>query len=449
MKGEQDRDEPSVQHPGSESAAEASASRLRLRSLKVHAFRDVRPGTELRFGDGFHLILGKNASGKSTLLELLAAVSTLNFRSVFFTETPFHIEASLELGRISCHYEIRRTFEPQRVKSAGDRYLDLPPRDETEVLVHFNHPGAPLSQWVRARTGEDLRIFTEDPSNDEAKSVSFKLAGGIDPLALSVAWALSFGATVELDGTYRVHPDVWPDYLRFSKRPGIGAPFDEAIGALQAIVGGELSIVRGDTFRSTSPWLPPALDFDGRGEPVTRDLADDPLLRNAVEHLGYDGANLYFGPGAARNYGWSYSAPSLQFFRNGKAVRRHDQLSFGQQRLFSFAWYLACSPDVAFADELVNGLHAEWIDWCIDAIGDRQCFLTSQNPILVDAVPLRSKEDLLRGIILCEAVHDAARDTTELSWRQIDDREAELIARALQGSRLDLLSDLLHALDLW
>ena len=208
-------------------------------------------------------------------------------------------------------------------------------------------------------------------------------------------------------------------------------------------------VVRSERYRSTSAWLPHALDFDAQGAPVELDLTKVSLLKVAVERLGYDGAKAYFGPAATSNAGWTYSAPSFQFFRNGKAVRRHDQLSFGQQRLFSFAWYLACNPDVAIADELVNGLHSEWIDWCVEALGDRQCFLTSQNPILVDSVPLSTEEDIRRGIILCDSVHDAASDTNELRWRQIDERESELIARALQNSRLDLLSDLLHALDLW
>jgi energy-coupling factor transporter ATP-binding protein EcfA2 len=437
--------------PGPEPQGEdgKDAPRLRLRSLTVHSFRDVRPGTQLSFGDGFHLILGKNASGKSTLLELLAAVSALDFRGPFFAETPFHLEASFEVGKVSLHAEVRRTFEPQRIQSVGDRHLDLPPRDEAEVVVRVEHPEVALRQWWQIRTGEDPRIFTKDPRQEKTEGISFRLAGQLDPLGSRASRALSLGAVVLIDGTYRVHPEVWPAIVKLSDYPGTGAPFDEALGALQAMVGGGLTVVRGPRFRSISPWLPPALGFDAQGEPVTCNISLVPLLRSAVEQLGYDDAKAYFGPGASVARGWSYASPSFQFFRRGTAVRRHDQLSFGQQRLFSFAWYLACNPDVAIADELVNGLHAEWIDWCVDAIGDRQCFLTSQNPILVDAVPFGSEEDLRRGIILCEASTDAAGDTTELSWRQLDDREVGLIWGALQQSRLDLLSDLLHALDLW
>jgi energy-coupling factor transporter ATP-binding protein EcfA2 len=449
MKGEHDQDASSAARPGEEGAAGPETPRLRLRSLKVHAFRDVRPGTELRFGDGFHLILGKNASGKSTLLELLAAVSVLDFRRPFFAETPFHVEASFDVGKISFHMELRRTFEPQRVKTVGDQYLDLPPRDEAEMTIRLEHPGVPLCRWVRARTGEDLRVFTKDPVTEEDQGTSRMLLGRADPLRLPVATVLSFGAILQIDGASWMRPEAWPVFLSISEHPGTGAPFDEALGTLQAMVGGGLTIVRGEGYRSPTPWLPPPLDFDAKGEPVTVDLSNHPLLKAAIGQLGYDDAKAYFGPGAPGNSTFRYSSPSFQLFRGGKPVRRHDQLSFGQQRLFSFAWYLACNPDVAIADELVNGLHSDWIDWCVETLRDRQCFLTSQNPILVDTVPFGSVEQIKRGIILCESVHDAERDAVELRWRQLDDRESELIARALGQSRLDLLSDLLHALDLW
>ncbi len=447
MNEERDQGEPSASQAGEAGAVEGPAPRLRLRSLKVHAFRDVRPGTELRFGDGFHLILGKNGTGKSTLLELLGAVSTLNFRRPFFAETPFHLEASLEIGSVALHIDLKRTFEAQRMGSrVAGQHIDFPPQDEAEMSVRADLAGVPIGQWLSVRTGEDLRIFQSDPETAAPpKSRSLKLPGGIDPLTFSVGGALSYAAMVVKSGTLGVHPEAWNSFRHVSSLPGTGGPFDEALGALHSMVGGQLTVVRGARFRSSSPWLPPPLDFAGQGEPVVLDLSTDPQLQRAVTCLGYESAKVYFGPGATINVGWAYSSPSFQFFRNGKAVRRHDQLSFGQQRLFSFAWYLACNPDVAIADELVNGLHSDWIDWCVEAIGDRQCFLTSQNPLLVDAVPLTSEEDVRRGIILCEI----APDSDQLTWRQLDAGELDIVSRALAQSRLDLLSDLLRALDLW
>ena len=448
MNDEQDQGSSSAPRAGEEGVVDASASRLRLRSLKVHAFRDVRPGTFLEFADGFHLILGKNGSGKSTLLHLLGAVSTLNFSGAYFAETPFHLEASFEVGKVLLHAEIRRAFGTVRVDAGDGQSLNLPPRDEAELIVRVEHPGIPLCRWVRVRSGEATQVFTVDPRREDSNPTVLAMPYGVNPIGLSVAWALLYGTLGTFNGRLQRAPAAETAYLGISKHPGTGSPFDEALGALQIMVGSSLSVVRGKN-ELTSPWFPSALDFDADGVPVTLDLSRDPLLEIAIGRLGYDGAKAYFGPAATTNAGWTYSAPSFQFFRNGKAVRRHDQLSFGQKRLFSFAWYLACNPHVAIVDELVNGLHSEWIDWCVEALGDRQCFLTSQNPILVDSVPLTTEEEIRRGIILCESVHDDANDTTELRWRQIDDRESELIARALQNSRLDLLSDLLHALDLW
>jgi hypothetical protein len=48
---------------------------VRLTRLRIDRFRNVKPGTELRFGPTFNVLLGKNATGKSTLLDLIAAVT--------------------------------------------------------------------------------------------------------------------------------------------------------------------------------------------------------------------------------------------------------------------------------------------------------------------------------------------------------------------------------------
>ncbi len=45
---------------------------VRLTRLKIDRFRNVKPGTDLRFGPTFNVLLGKNATGKSTLLDVIA-----------------------------------------------------------------------------------------------------------------------------------------------------------------------------------------------------------------------------------------------------------------------------------------------------------------------------------------------------------------------------------------
>lgn len=420
--------------------AEKAVPRLRLRSLKVHAFRDVRPGTELQFGDGFHLILGKNATGKSTLLSLIAAVCALDFWGPFFAETPFHLEASLTIGEVTLHAEVKREVRPffdlRRVKGLGaEQFFDRPPRDEFDIIVRLEPPSPALVRWVRIRPREGLQVFPADPREHEGLEVMSE--AGLNP-----PWAPL--VHVLIVGFHKEHPMPTSVELALSLVYPSNAFFDESLGFLRAMMEHDLFTDK-EGMGGPQSLLPLPLHFCAGGEPVTLDLAKVPVLAAVIERLGFDEAKVYFGPAAAGAKGWTYSSPSFQFFRGGKAVRRHDQLSFGQRRLFSFAWYLACNPDLAVADELVNGLHSEWIDWCVEAMSDRQCFLTSQNPLLVDAVPFATTEDLRRGIILCSA----APDGHDLSWRQLDEQEVDILSRALQESRLDLLSDLLHALDLW
>lgn len=427
----------------SPTSAGASEPRLRLRSLKVHAFRDVRPGTELHFGDGFHLVLGKNASGKSTLLRLLAAAAALDFGASFFAETPLHLEVSLAVGGFVLDVDLRRSFEAPEPGVLGS----LAAQEKAEAIIRIEHETTGLRSRLVARTGEACVVALTAPNKVDGDVHGPPL----DPLRLSVFGSLFFGLLMRSGEMLTPHHAVLDAAADHAvETPCAPSPFDEALGTLLTLTRLELTIDSLFSLGRSSAWLPRALEFVATGEPVNLDLSKDPLLAKAIHLLGFDAARAYFGPAASSPNGrWTYSSPAFQFFRNGKAVRRHDQLSFGQQRLFSFAWYLACSPDVAIADELVNGLHSEWIDWCVEAIADRQCFLTAQNPLLVDAVPLRTAEDLRRGIILCSSSPDASRDRDLLSFRQLDEGEVDLVSRALQTSRLDLLSDLLHALELW
>src|SRR5678810_540074 len=73
------RDQPheDVADAGTEEAfapISTTTPRGRLTRLKINRFRNVTPGTELRFDDGINVLLGRNGTGKTTLLELICAL---------------------------------------------------------------------------------------------------------------------------------------------------------------------------------------------------------------------------------------------------------------------------------------------------------------------------------------------------------------------------------------
>jgi hypothetical protein len=124
----------------------------------------------------------------------------------------------------------------------------------------------------------------------------------------------------------------------------------------------------------------------------------------------------------------SVSLSQLVFWmkRPNGDVLRHTSWSWGQQRLVAFALYLAANRRYVVADELVNGMHHEWIELCLREVGDRQCFITSQNPILVDFVSLTSAQQIERAFVLCE-VRESKPGRTARTWRNMTEREAQTL----------------------
>ncbi len=64
---------------------------VRLTKLKIDRFRNVKPGTVLEFGPTFNVLLGKNATGKTTLLDLIAAVTNDDLRAYAEEDVGFDV----------------------------------------------------------------------------------------------------------------------------------------------------------------------------------------------------------------------------------------------------------------------------------------------------------------------------------------------------------------------
>jgi energy-coupling factor transporter ATP-binding protein EcfA2 len=128
------------------------------------------------------------------------------------------------------------------------------------------------------------------------------------------------------------------------------------------------------------------------------------------------------------------------------SVIRHEDLSYGQKRLLAFYYYLAASPMTVIADELVDGLHHLWIDEAITAIGDRQAFLASQNPLLLDHLEFDSAEQVASTFITCRA--ERVGDDKRMSWSNMSTYDAERFFRAYEVD-VQHVSEILLSKGLW
>jgi hypothetical protein len=112
--------------------------------------------------------------------------------------------------------------------------------------------------------------------------------------------------------------------------------------------------------------------------------------------------------------------------------------------MLCFLYYAAINKHIIVADELVNGLHHEWIDACVKEIGDRQAFLTTQSSLLLDQLVFNSPEEVSATFILCELDE---KDGTFI-WRNMPMDLAHLFYNAYQVG-FEHVSEILRVRGLW
>jgi hypothetical protein len=143
---------------------------------------------------------------------------------------------------------------------------------------------------------------------------------------------------------------------------------------------------------------------------------------------------------------WSFGRAEFLFSRARGVVFNHNALSYGQKRLLAFLYYLDANPKFVVADELVNGMHHDWIRASVDEIGERQAFLTSQNPLLLDYLPLESVEQIHKSFVQCRT--EVVDGEPQIVWSNLATEDAaELFADYKVG--IQPVGEILRARDLW
>jgi energy-coupling factor transporter ATP-binding protein EcfA2 len=425
-----------------------------LERIKINRFRSIEPGTELRFSEGFHVVLGKNASGKSTLLDLIGASLTIDFDRPEFRDEPLDVEFALRAGELCFEATLKRVVrdanssdmlgeaeELQRSMRDEGRYVVSAPSG-LRVIVVLTSDDAPY----RMVEGVDAPRY----GLDEPLGRRHQLA----PLAPGLGGLYNLWFEGSLKAGESMETLVGRDAFRIAgDEPFRMSEGDELLDELDD--DHLFAILLGQSMRSYPYLLPRGLikALSVTGSAIEVSLAFEPLLSAFVREMGFPEARMSLGPPRVeRHVGqevFAYSSPTFTFYRDGRLVRRIDQLSYGQRRLFALGWYLACTRDTAILDEPSNGLHESWIEFLVSQLHDRQVFLTSQNRELLDMLPFTTEAELSRGFILCESRPLPGGEEPTLHWRGIREDESALMIKALRASRVDLITDLLRVLDLW
>jgi hypothetical protein len=236
--------------------------------------------------------------------------------------------------------------------------------------------------------------------------------------------------------------------------------FDESLDYFTQLSSSEVNLSRApDVIRAYSdkpvpPELEDALTTAARKQwGLSRYvIAHDqlPFLQEVVRLLDFESAEAIIDlqESARAESGDKMSLSSLGFFfahRGGWKISA-KLLSYGQKRMLAFLYYLATMASVAVADELVNGLHHRWIRAAIEALGQRQVFLTSQNPLLLDYLTFETPEQVRSTFILCRWEGEGAQ--AKMVWENMTQEAAEDFFDSYKVG-FQQVGELLQAKGLW
>jgi len=457
-----------------------AATHLKLRRLKIHKWRNVLPGAELHFGDGIHALLGKNGTGKTTLLKLISMCVRGNFSEL--RSEDFSIEYELHFSHYKVSFSI--TNESSELAPAHEVLANFTARDQASASL------AEPNYWFRLVLSgvQNMPIHIEGTRTDltfnKKREDSFG-PGFVSPFRPDVFARLAFAMSVIPTNGDESLPRTVPSKIKMQDgvRLFVKASllldsmspfrFDEASGLLHALEGSrderyadvpplEFTIVPLEPWlvAGSQQWVPSELqDFlerpDGK-QPfplteITVTSSDLPILQKWVTLAGFEKVILSLSLQKKLKVGQDkdgYVFGKCKFFiqlRNGDIIS-HDQLSFGQRRLLAFLYYTACNPDVIVADELTNGLHHEWIEACVDELQKRQSFVATQNPLLIDYLPVNSPKDAETAFIQCRLIEKDGKQW--MDWRNTTPEEAERFWKTYETG-VQFINEILRTDGLW
>jgi energy-coupling factor transporter ATP-binding protein EcfA2 len=438
----------------------SKVTRMYLQRLEIIEHPRFAPCV-LDFSKGFNAVLGKNGTGKTTLLKLLVKLVNGEWSTLAKVDESCQVELTFA--------DAERALQVQFSARPGRHKLPKKLRDATDKPAQ----AWSLSASAVSKSGKiaEVTISSDAPSSlvfaGEAIETTARPPRGAFSIELLTAiksapvkrgeksFGISHLGRLILDALLRAGP-----CLRF----------DEALGGFKWLCEPERPRMESDMQRDGA-WVlwdddvlqsfadgPPLWAKAVSGSTQASDVRENmwlpvlPFLERLKDLFGMERLDVQPVMQSTNSNGsfttWTFDGLRFKItYPNGLTVFDRD-LSFGQKRLLAFYWYLACIPDgIVIADELVNGFHHDWIKGCLEEIGDRQAILATQSPLLLDYLGFEDAEQVRRSYVLC-SIDDSAEGGRKFKLRNPTEEESQRFMEAYDAG-YQQVNEILSAMGMW
>ena len=419
----------------------------RLMHLRVDKFRHVKPGTTINFGARFNTVVGQNGAGKTTLLELVSAIVRNDFRA--FAREEFRVSFRLVDGDYTLEGRLRNVI---------DNMAHATPRLELAgTLLH----GA-VSIVIESDTNESKVTFSGQVHVSTSIIRPMDAPGG----GFDIIHAARLALPPHVPELTALRKTVTADILGSMQRIAC----DRLTEGLETFVDlffphivPEHAPPLGISIASSGPYGPYSTGHHLSDETYLPQIKRQtniidiitidntaPMLADFISLSQYTDARLLLTKTSSSIIQTVtrtvYANPLARFTtRSGNEIPHHH-LSFGEKRLLTFLIKLYAYPHIIIVDELANGMHHAWIERCIELMEDlgTQAFLSSQNPLLLDCLPLtRETYGTDHALVICEF-----SDTGEMIWRNLSEAETTDFFKSLDVG-IQHVSEIMRSKGLW
>lgn len=434
----------------------------------VHRFRHVKPGTELAFNERFNVLLGRNGTGKTTLLDLISMVVRSDFSGL--RSEVFDLEFELQDERGTARVRVANEPVNDDKASTGGARANGGRRPSPEYIAKLStklvfDPLEPLESFDIEVDGSMRRWRKGDDAWRHGNAIDL-----FQPdLLFQLTLGFDHGRSGEGKALALLHMVTWFASSAFR--------FDESLGTYESIIrsgprdperSASATRVYADVhFKSSQPGDVGGKIVSSNFMPMVNGIAE-PKPGQTSAMVSLDSSRLRKFPSAVGlrdiamsvsvegsytdddGLWWKFGSLEFLFTELGGSTFSHHALSYGQKRLLAFLYYLDANHRYVIADELVNGMHHDWIRFCLDEMSGldlaAQAFLTSQNPLLLDYIPIASTKEAQRSFIQCRS--ELIDGHSRFVWSNLSADDArELFADHQVG--IQHLGELLRVRGLW